>query len=261
MLQSIIMGQYVTINVRLIRTLTKVIRMTNEEISAAAGIPIATWYRIAKKPENISIQQLLALANGLHIPVSRFLSDKGRDYIGLREDYIMSVRDYRQCSYDGDALRAQIGRQTDTTRQDAAKVMDLHYSHVSSAILGEQRLKVANILTLCAAFRLEVSDYIIDPNAATVAQKQKPSRRSQGTDTTDELKTIREELRRLSEDNAQLRKDNDQLREDYNRLRDAHNILARRLSEQDRRPHAHKPSAATYDGIAADKLPMAAEED
>ena len=95
------------LNVRLISSLGNVIIMSAAEMMAAASIATTTWYAIMQKPEGITVQQLLAIANGLHIPVRRFFSFGRTDYIGRRADYIMEP--YQPCRYDAAPRRAQHG--------------------------------------------------------------------------------------------------------------------------------------------------------
>ena len=62
----------VRLNTTLFSTLGRVLGMSNTELIKATGISNATWYRVMGHPDEITVQQLIAIANGLHIPVRRF---------------------------------------------------------------------------------------------------------------------------------------------------------------------------------------------
>lgn len=66
------MDNYYRLNSRLITNLGDVLSKPVSEMINAVGMPSSTWYHIMKHPENISIQQLLQIANTFHIPVRRF---------------------------------------------------------------------------------------------------------------------------------------------------------------------------------------------
>jgi len=234
------------LNVRLIATLAKVTRMTNQEISDATEIPIATWYRIAAGPANISVQQLMQLANGLKIPVRKFFTEGEAVIVGIREDYIR--RDYKECRYDGDALRDKMGRGTSIGMAEAAKAMSIDISHITKYIRAEKRLTVASLLSFCEAFNIDPFTFIIDPNPVEAAPHRKRSGPSDGQSAlTEELAAIRQELA--------------QLREDYNKLKEANNLLARKLAEREKHPGAHRPYVEYGENGIINKLPKAAEGD
>lgn len=234
------------LNVRLIATLAKITRMTNQEISEATEIPIATWYRIAGAPENISVQQLIQLANGLKIPVRKFITFGDVELYGDREDYIR--RDYKPCRYNGDALRDQMGRGTNVSMADAAKAMGIDPSHFTKYIRAEKRLLVKSLLSFCEAFNADPFSFIIDPNPVGNGARKKKSGPSEGQAAlVDELSAIRQELARL--------------REDYERLKEANNVLARKLVEREKRHVAHRPSVDYGEDGVVNRLPLAAEGD
>ena len=60
------------LNTTLFPSLGKVLGMSNKELMEATGIRNATWYRIMGHPDEITVQQLVSIANKLLIPVKRF---------------------------------------------------------------------------------------------------------------------------------------------------------------------------------------------
>lgn len=72
------------LNEYLLKDLAHTLRMTYKEISSLSNISITTLYRILEAPSRISVQQLIDLANGLCVPVSRFFSCNNDDKVGQR---------------------------------------------------------------------------------------------------------------------------------------------------------------------------------
>ena len=73
----------IQLNEDLFKALSQALRMTYKEISTQSGISMTTLYRIIEAPLKISVQQLIDLSNGLHVPVSRFFSRDNKESIGL----------------------------------------------------------------------------------------------------------------------------------------------------------------------------------
>ena len=82
------MSTKIRFNTQLISSLGSVLHMSAAEMMDAVSIPSTTWYRLLKTPADITIQQLLAIANGLHIPVRHFFSEGAVSIIGHREEYV-----------------------------------------------------------------------------------------------------------------------------------------------------------------------------
>lgn len=152
------------LNIHLLSTLPRVLRMTHNEVSDASGISIACWYRLVKNPQKITVQQLLDLANGLNIPVSRFFSSAKANVVGVREDYILPPHDYLRCYYDSDAVYQHIGKGTATSWRDAASAVGMHWTNVSASLLAVSRTPVTRLLDLCEAFNFNLFEFLVDPN-------------------------------------------------------------------------------------------------
>lgn len=200
----------IRLNVHLLSTLPRVVRMTHNEVAKASGISIACWYRLVKDPNKITVQQLLGLANGLHIPVSRFFSSGKTDIIGVREDYIMTAN-YQNCYYDSDAIRQRIGKGTATSWNDAASAVGMHWTNVSSSLLAVSRTPMARLISLCETFGFGLFDFLVDPNKET----QKGVTR----DARTEIEGLREEIRALAATVSNLAEKYERLEKENERLR------------------------------------------
>ena len=159
------------LNTGLIISLKNVLFMSTPKIREAVSISSTTWYEIMNAPENITIQKLLAIANGLHIPVRRFFSLGKNNEIGRRDDYI--VDNYQPCYYNAERLKSVVSSRPDITWQKAAKATGISYYNLQKSLLAETRLPVARLLTVCEAFELDPFDVIIDPNPLRSDQKKK----------------------------------------------------------------------------------------
>lgn len=232
------MSAMIILNTKLIANLNKVVRVTHDELSGKTGLSIATWYRIYKNPGIITVPQLLALANGLHIPVRRFFSTRDLLFVGKREDYV--VEPYAPCYYDGEAAAASIGRNTNITKRAASATIGVHWVRVTDALRGTRRLTVAQLLRFCHTYKLNIFDFIIDPNA----------RKNKGGGRDNPALDV--ELQDLRQGFAQLR-------EDYSRLKAAYDEVAARLDKQKPQLLQHSASEPSFADIAAPNLPIAAE--
>ena len=140
--------------------------MTHGAISAQSNIAIATWYRIVQTPSKISVQQLLDLANGLQIPVSRFFSVDASGEIGKREDYIVS-NNYKKCYFNREAIQDIVKSGVVSSYKDAATSMGVHPNRVKESLLAVHRLPVTRLLNFCNIFTLNFFDFVVDSNLQT----------------------------------------------------------------------------------------------
>ena len=154
------------LNEKLLKELPRILNMTNGAISEKSNIAISTWYRIVQTPSKISVHQLIDLANGLHIPVSRFFSSEYSDEIGKREDYIV-CDNFKDCYYNGEAIQKVVKSGVVSSYKDAATTVGVHPNRVKESLLAVHRLPVTRLLNFCNAFTLNFFEFIVDPNLET----------------------------------------------------------------------------------------------
>ena len=154
------------LNEKLLKELPRILNMTNGAISEKSNIAISTWYRIVQTPYKISVHQLIDLANGLHIPVSRFFSSEYSDEIGKREDYIV-CDNFKDCYYNGEAIQKVVKSGVVSSYKDAATTVGVHPNRVKESLLAVHRLPVTRLLNFCNAFTLNFFEFIVDPNLET----------------------------------------------------------------------------------------------
>lgn len=154
------------LNEKLIKELPRILNMTNGAISEKSNIAISTWYRIVQTPSNISVHQLIDLANGLHIPVSRFFKSEYSNEIGKRDDYIVG-NNFKECYYNGEAIQKVVKSGVVSSYKDAATSVGVHPNRVKESLLAVHRLPVTRLLNFCNAFTLNFFEFIVDPNLET----------------------------------------------------------------------------------------------
>jgi len=190
----------IQLNEKLIKGLNRILRMTHNEISEATGIAIATWYRIAKEPERITVQQIIALSNGLKVPLHHFISSDNSSAIGDREYYIMSSG-YSKCDYDDKAIMDVIGPGSSITQRESATAIGKHWSRIKTILSGKQRLTVNNLLTFCRKFKLDPFEFLVDPNMGTYISKQNKGKALPPND----MISLRHEIATFKQQNAELK--------------------------------------------------------
>lgn len=168
--------------------------MTHNEVAEASGISIACWYRLYKEPDRLTIQQLISLANGLHIPAHLFFSLDDTDVIGVREDYIKKVN-YQKCYYDSNAVRKRIGEGTENSWRKTAKAIGMHWTNVSSSLLAVSRTPVVRLLTFCEKFGFNLFEFLIDPNTES---RETQRQEHEGTDMHQEIAALNEKIDNLN---------------------------------------------------------------
>jgi hypothetical protein len=207
----------IRLNTKLVSSLSNVLFIPAAEIIVASKISNTTYYRIMQTPVTISIQQLLGIANGLHIPVRRFFSVGDADIIGKYEDYV--IEPYQPCHYDENEMRRLVDSRPDATWKKAAKATGMSYSRLRNSLMAITRTPVMRFLTVCDTFGVDPFTILVDPNPEP-KQNQKHRRKHE---ESDEIRTLREDLRRLS---ATI----DELTEKYKALMEAHQALANRIN-------------------------------
>ena len=239
----------VRLNTNLLKALPNVLFMPALEIRDVTGIAKSTWYDIMAKPDAITIQYLLAIANGLHVPVRRFFSTGRTDIIGKHDDYVTEA--YKECHYDGALLTEIINSRPDTTWTKAGKTADMTYHHVQKSLSAKTRTPVSRFLDVCEAFDIDPFTILIDPNP----EPRKQGGKRKGTTATEE-EALRKDIQDLTAAVADLTgkyqditAKYDSLAAKYNDLLSAHRALARRVSVN------IENVSSSYIGIAADAAP------
>ena len=199
----------VKLNENLFKGLAHVLRMSYKEISSQSSISMTTLYRIIEVPSKISVQQLIDLANGLRIPVSRFFSKDSKEAVGEREDYI-NFNHYRLCFYDKSAVQRIIESDTVSSYRDIASVVGLHPNRVKESLLAEHRLPVTRLLNFCDNLNIDFFSIVVDPNSISANAKERKN-----LDTVSEYATIMYNFEKMMREQAIFR---DEVRRDIARL-------------------------------------------
>ena len=198
----------VRLNIKLITTLDSVLFISSNRLMTASTIAKPTWYRIMKEPGNITIQQLLLIANNLHIPVKKFFSTGKADIIGKREDYI--TEDYKQCYYDSEKLHDIVSNNNDVTWKMAAETTGITWQNLRNSLLAERRTPVGRFISVCETFKIDPFTILVDPNKenrhkAVSAAEMTTLRRKMAEmsvavgDLTEKYKSLLERQSRLEE--------------------------------------------------------------
>lgn len=165
------MKHSVRLNISLIISLGRVLGMTNTELMNATGIMNATWYRIIGHPEQITVQQLISIANGLSIPVRRFFLYDDTDMVGNKDYYIENP--YNQCYYNTKSLLHLIETHAVATWQNVADTLGISRSILRNSLLLNTRLPLDRFLKACDVFGIDPFCIIIDPNPLQKEQKKR----------------------------------------------------------------------------------------
>lgn len=207
----------IQLNNKLISSLGDVLGMPTSEMIAATVTNRSTWYRIMHQPEVITVQQLLAISNGLHIPVRRFFSSGKADFIGKKSDYVTDP--YLPCHYEAETLQEFVSTRPSATWKHAAKVTGMSRDNLRNSLLAIRRTPVTRFLAVCNAFEVDPFSILSDPNPQQTRQK--------GRNKDDELRT---EISSLRKEILTLTSAVDELTKKYETLLADHNDLAKRVN-------------------------------
>ena len=232
------MDTTIRLNTKLIKNLSKVLFMPAAEIIATTGMNRSTWYRIAESPHIITMQQLLLVANRLHIPARRFFSTGKADFIGKREDYI--AEPYEDCTYDSDMLQSTVETRPDISWQQAADATGVTRDNLRLSLLAVTHTPVVRFLKACEAWGIDPFTILTDPNPEPERGEKQKARRQDTSGIRAEISGLREEVRALS-------RTVDDLKRKYDELLKAHAALVRRVSVN------FENVNASHISIAADK--------
>lgn len=214
------------LNIKLISSLGSVLRMSAAEMIDAVSIPTATWYRLMKAPADITIQQLLSIANGLHIPVRHFFSTDAVDVIGHRDDYV--IEPYEPCCYNSDVLLNIISSSPEKTWKQAAEIAGMVPFRLKDSLLAFTRTPVTRFLIVCEAFCIDPFTVISDPNTQT-------SEKGEHTKTKNDI-TILREINSLRQDVRHLTSMIEDMSQKYDNLLFSHKLLLEHLNKNNQQP-------------------------
>lgn len=208
----------IQLNNKLISNLGDVLGMPTSEMIAATVTNRSTWYRIMHQPEVITVQQLLAISNGLHIPVRRFFSSGKADFIGKKSDYVTDP--YLPCHYEAETLQEFVSTRPSATWKHAAKVTGMSRDNLRNSLLAIRRTPVTRFLAVCNAFEVDPFSILSDPNPRHHRQK--------GQNKDDE--NLKAEITAMRKEIQYLSSAVDELTKKYETLLADHNDLAKRVN-------------------------------
>ena len=191
------MDKTVRLNTRLVKNLSKVLFMPAAEIIAATGMNRSTWYRIVESPHIVTVQQLLVVADSLHIPARRFFSTGRTDVIGKRDDYI--TEDYEPCRYDADTLRDIVDSRADLSWKMVADATGVTRDNLRLSLLAVTHTPVVRFLKACEVWGIDPFTILVDPNPEPVPESKRKARRQEQPDLHAEIGELRSDIRTLSE--------------------------------------------------------------
>lgn len=208
------------LNEELIRNLSDVLFIPTSEAIASTVGNRSTWYRIMQRPSIITVQQLLAIANGLHVPVRRFFYADKTKVIGRRDEYV--AEPYLPCSYDARSLQSLVASRPGVTWNQASTATGVTRDNLRNSLLAVRRLPVTRFLTSCEALGIDPFEVLIDPNP-------EPKARTRRGGTTDGEAAVRAEIATLRSEVSDLSSAVADLTAKYCTLLAEHEKLARRV--------------------------------
>ncbi len=240
----------IRLNTKLISMLHRVLFVPPSDIMHAANIPKSTWYRIMQSPELITIQQLLGIANGLHIPVRRFFSQGHTDVIGRRDNYVTDP--YAVCRYDSDALQKLVASRAVTTWQQMADATSISRTNLRRSLTAETRTPVERFLIICRICTIDPFSILVDPNPEIdTSRPKKKNSRNAGDTPEDLLRDVKDLYQRVEKLEDRL----DATLAKYNDLLKAHTELLHHISVNiDTINNSHVSIAAEREGDYTTKM-------
>lgn len=230
------------LNENLFKNLASALRMTYKEISSQSNISMTTLYRIIETPSKISVQQLIDLANGLSVPVSRFFSKDSKETVGEREEYINLIH-YKFCFYDKSAMQEVIDSSTVSSYREIASIVGLHPNRVKESLLAEHRLPVKRLLNFCDGLKLDFFNFVIDPNSIGV----NPKEQKKDIGAVTEYATIMYDIAAMMREQAIFR---DEVRRDIASLNKKIDMLINANYEESKAPNKVKHTSVLAKQVA-----------
>lgn len=207
-----VVKRVIRLNINLFPALGRVLGMSNTELMEATGIKNATWYRIMGHPDEITVQQLISIANRLCIPVRRFFLYDETNMVGIKDDYIENP--YKPCHYDTKNLIHLIDTRAVATWQDVADTLGITRSNLRNSLLLATRLPLGRFLRACEYFGIDPFCVIIDPNPLRVDQRERMNLLA----TKQEYATIQHDISIIQRELAVFRAEIMNVRRDIARL-------------------------------------------
>ena len=186
----------IRLNQKLIGALSSALYTPAMELIRLAGIPHSTWYNIKADPAILTVQQLLGIANGMHVPVKRFFSSGNVDVVGRRDDYV--IEDYVPCRYDAEAMQRAFDERPDATWRRAAGIVGMAPSRLKGSMMSMTRTPVTRFLQICRTFDIDPFSILIDPTPEPKQRKPKAAKARPDETQADGIDSLREDVRRLS---------------------------------------------------------------
>ena len=208
------------LNTSIFPVLSQVLGISKTDLIARTSISSSTYYRIVRSPDSITVQQLLSLANGLHIPLSRFFSEYRDDIVERREYYV--AEPYLPCKYDGSGFQKIVMNSSEATWTKAAKATGMTRSRLRDSILAVSRTPVVRFIAVCNVFEANPFQMLIDPNPRP--NKKKGSAKNQALSSPDD------EITALARKISDLAAAVAELSAKYDELLRSHEALSRRVS-------------------------------
>lgn len=204
------------LNETLIKNICSIFPQPRAEIISAMGFKPSTFYDMKKKTDKITIEQILAISNGLHIPVRRLFSSGRETVIGQKEDYV--VEPYAECSFNEKGIEEFIAGHRKATWKAASEAVNMTWQGLRESMLSGRRLPVARFLNICKRFGIDPFSIIIDPNPE---QPKKPALRNATAGYPDgkaEIAALRKDVDALSKTVADLSSKYEELFQRYEDL-------------------------------------------
>lgn len=163
----------IRLNTTLLGMLHTVLSMSSNKLGRSSGISSSSWTDLKKDFGKISIRNLLAIANGQHIPVRRFFSSEEINHIGVRSDYV--VEEYQQCLYQPEQLERIINGRDGMTWSRVASIVGMSYQGLSKSMRSMSASSpVQRLLDVCEILKIDPFTILIDPNKERTDEEKLP---------------------------------------------------------------------------------------
>lgn len=212
------------LNEKLISQLDLVMGRSFAKLEKEVDIKRSTLYRLKDNPANIDMRQLMAIANGLHIPVRHFFYTGGIYTVDKREDYV--TEPYLPCRYEYETLRCIIGNRRDITWVKGYEYTGVTEDNLKNSIMKDDA-PVNRLLDFCKGFGIDPFTVIIDPNP----KEKRKRKRTDGDALLAEMAALHKQVTDLAGKYQALTAKYDDMLRQYASLLSDHQQLIRRFDE------------------------------